>query len=271
MIFDLHVHTNHSDGLLTPRQVIDLAIIKNLDGIAITDHDNVNGIEAAVQYSKIKNKIHVIPGIEFGCIFSDEEVHILGYFIDYKSSKLKEITENLKNNRVKRGIEMVNKVNKLGMKIDLDEVQLMAEDNYIGRPHIARALVKYGYVSNIKEAFELYLNRGKEAYVERDTLKIDEVINLIHNLQGIAVLAHPGVIKDHRIIEYCIDVGIDGIEAIHSKHSSKDVKRLLDMAKSNRLVITGGSDCHGELIDGEYLLGKYYVNLDYIPAMKGRL
>ena len=271
MIFDLHIHTNYSDGLLTPQQVIHLAIAKKLDGIAITDHDNVDGIESAVQYSKAKNKIHVIPGIEFGCIFKDEEVHILGYFIDYKSSKLKEITENLKINRVKRGIEMVSKINKLGMKIDIDEVQLMAKDNYIGRPHIARALVKHGYVSNIKEAFELYLNRGKDAYVERDTLKIDEAINLIHTLNGIAVLAHPGILKDRRIIEYCINIGIDGIEAIHSKHNSKDVKYLLNVAKLHKLIITGGSDCHGELINGEYLLGKYYVNIDYVPVMKGRL
>lgn len=272
MICDLHVHTNCSDGLLTPYQVIDLAITKNLDGIAITDHDTVDAVESAIQYSKTKRKLHIIPGIEFGCIFKDEEVHILGYFIDYKSLKLKEITDNLKQKRVLRSIEMIKKINELGMNIDIEEVQIEAgKNNYIGRPHIARVLIKHGFVNNINEAFELYLNRGKAAYVEKESLKIEETIDLIHELEGIAVLAHPGLLKDFSIIKNCIDLGIDGIEVIHSKHNSKDVKNLINIAKQHNLIITGGSDCHGLLINGEYLLGNYYVNMNYIPIMKGKI
>ncbi|QQY80674.1 hypothetical protein EDD65_105198 [Keratinibaculum paraultunense] len=272
MIFDLHVHTTCSDGLLTPHQVIDLAITKKLDGIAITDHDTVDAIESAIQYSKTKIKLYIIPGIEFSCIFKDEEVHILGYFIDYKSLKLKKITDSLKNKRILRGIEMVKKINKLGMNISIEEVQIEAgRNNYIGRPHIARVLVKHGFVNNIDEAFELYLNRGKEAYVEKESLKLEETIDLIHELEGIAVLAHPGLLNNFNIITSCVNLGIDGIEAVHSRHKSEDVKKLIDIAKQHNLIVTGGSDCHGILINGEYLLGNYYVNIDYIPIMKGRI
>ncbi|MCF6459757.1 PHP domain-containing protein [Clostridium sp. Cult3] len=271
MIFDLHVHTNYSDGLLTPKQVIDLAVLKGLDGIAITDHDTVDGIKSAIQYSKTIDKIYIIPGIEFGCIYKDEEVHILGYFIDYKSSIIEQVTDSLRQERILRGLKIIDKVNSLGMKIDVDEVYKIAEEDYIGRPHIARVLVKHGYVSNVKEAFELYLNRGKPAYIERKTLSIVETIDLIHKLEGIAILAHPGVLKDNSIIDYCIHMGIDGIEAIHSKHDSDSVKYLLEVAKQYGLIVTGGSDCHGEIIDGDYLLGKYYININHIPIMKGRI
>ena len=107
--------------------------------------------------------------------------------------------------------------------------------------------------------------------MEKESLKIEETIDLIHELEGIAVLAHPGLLKDFSIIKNCIDLGIDGIEVIHSKHNSKDVKILTNIAKQHNLIITGGSDCHGLLINGEYLLGNYYVNMNYIPIMKGKI
>ena len=271
MIFDLHIHTTYSDGLLTPYQVVDLAIKKGVDGIAITDHDTILGIEPAVQYSKNMGNFYVIPGIEFGCVYKDEEVHILGYFIDYKSYDIINITEKLKKFRVLRGLEMIEKVNSLGMDLSVDEVKSLSKEDYIGRPHIARVLIKRGYINNIHEAFNKYLDRGKPAYVERYKLSIGETINLIHKVNGIAILAHPGVLKDRSIINYCIEMGIDGLEAIHSKHSNNEVQYLLDIGKKNGLIITGGSDCHGESIHGEYLLGKYYVNINHIPIMKGRI
>ena len=104
-----------------------------------------------------------------------------------------------------------------------------------------------------------------------DKLKIEDTIDLIHKVNGIAIVAHPGILRDKGIINYCIESGIDGLEAIHSKHSKAQVKYLLEIGKNHGLIITGGSDCHGEIIHGEYLLGKYYINLNHIPIMKGRI
>ena len=122
MLFDLHVHTNHSDGIFSPEKVVDLAIERNLQGIAITDHDTVSGIELAIQYSKNYTNFTVIPGIEFSTIFNDEEVHILGFFINPLDPNILEITTKLKNSRLNRGINMVNKLKDLGFHIRIDEV-----------------------------------------------------------------------------------------------------------------------------------------------------
>lgn len=271
MIFDLHVHTYHSDGLLSPEKVVEMAIRKGVNGIAITDHDTVLGIEAAIKHSKKLGNLVVVPGIELGCIHNHEEVHILGYFIDYKSKEIIDITEDLRRNRVLRGIKMIERINDLGMELTLEEVQQLSREDYIGRPHIAEALVKRNYVTSIEEAFEKLLNRGKPAYIERKTLSINESIHLIHSLNGIAILAHPGLLNNQETIYDCIKKGIDGLEVIHSKHSKKDVDQLLKIAEEYKLIVTGGSDCHGRIVDGDYLLGKYYVNINHIPIMKGRI
>ncbi|GFN36477.1 PHP domain-containing protein [Tepidimicrobium xylanilyticum] len=271
MIFDLHVHTNYSDGLFSPTEVVNLAIIKGIDGIAITDHDTVLGIEAAINYSKRINKIIVIPGIELGCIHNDEEVHLLGYFFDYKSKDIMDVTEQLRINRVIRGIKMVERINDLGMELTLEEVQKLTRKDYIGRPHIAQALVNRGYVNSIEEAFDRLLNRGMPAYIERETLSIVEAIDLIHDLDGIAILAHPGLLRSQETLFYCIEKGIDGLEVIHSKHTKNNIDFLLQICDNSDLIATGGSDCHGRIIDGDYLLGKYYVNINHIPMMRRRI
>lgn len=271
MIFDLHVHTNHSDGLFSPEKVIDLAIEQCLDGIAITDHDTITGIEAAIVHSNKYDGFRVIPGIEFSCIFNDEEVHILGYFIDYRDKDLIKITGELKNSRLTRGIKMVNRINELGLDLSLEEVKELSGEEYIGRPHIARALVKRGYVDDVTEAFTKYLDRGRAAYIERYKITLDETISLIKKIGGIPILAHPGILKDISIINHCISLGICGLECIHSKHTKDDTDYLINIARSNNLIVTGGSDFHGDLIRGESLLGKYFVNIDTIPEFKERI
>ena len=272
MIFDLHIHTNYSDGLFTPEEIVDLAIKKKLNGIAITDHDTIDGIESAMAYNNnLIDSIYIIPGIEFGCIYKNEEVHILGYFIDYKSSKIINLSKELKRNRIDRSLKIIDKLNKIGFKIKMEEIEILTKGGYIGRPHIAKILVEKGYVNNIYNAFKLYLNRGRPGYVEKKSLNINETIDLIHELNGIAVLAHPGLLKDKTIINYCIEANIDGLEAIHSKHNMKDIEFLLNIGEKNSLIITAGSDCHGHIVNGEYLLGKYYINLNSIPLMKRRI
>lgn len=271
MIFDLHVHTNNSDGLFSPEKVVDLAVHKNLNGIAITDHDTITGIESAIIHSRNYNDFIVIPGIEFSTILNDEEVHILGYFIDYKDENLIKITNNLKESRLTRGVEIVKRLNGLGLELTIEEVRTHSGDEYIGRPHIARALIKRGYVSDVSQAFQMYLDRGKPAYVERYRISLDETIDLIKKIGGISILAHPGLLKDRNIIKHCISLGIDGLECIHSKHSEEDTDYFINIAKLNNLIVTGGSDFHGDIINGELLIGKYFIDINTIPQFKERI
>jgi predicted metal-dependent phosphoesterase TrpH len=271
MFFDLHIHTNHSDGLFSPEEVVDLATAKNLDGIAITDHDTITGIKIAMEYSKRYNNFIVIPGIEFGCVYDDEEVHILGYFIDYENSELIKLTDILKKSRLNRGVEMINKINELGMKLSLEDVIEFSGEEYIGRPHIARAMVKKGYISNVSEGFTKFLDRGKPAYADRYKISISETISLIKNVGGISILAHPGLLKNKEIIRHCISMGINGLECIHSKHDEEDTKYLIQIAERNNLIITGGSDFHGDSKDGSSLLGNYFVNINDTPQFKERI
>lgn len=255
MKFDLHVHTTYSDGLLKPQEVVDLAIKRNLQGISITDHDTVLGIEEAIDYSKKYKGFKIIPGIELGSIFNNEEVHILGYNFDYKNEKIISTTQKLVNSRLDRGIRIIEKLNSLGIHISLEDVMKHVSKNLLGRPHIARAMIDYKYVNNIGEAFDQYLNIGKPAYVERYHLSIEETIILIENLGGISVLAHPGLLKDKSIIDYCISKGISGIECIHSKHSLKEFLFYKEIANREDLIITGGSDFHGD----QMILGDFYI------------
>lgn len=268
MKYDLHVHTNHSDGIFTPEKVVDLARDAKLGGIAITDHDTTTGVEIGIEYSKKFNDITVIPGIELSCVYRKEEVHILGYYIDYKNPNLIDITNKLINARIHRGIKTVSKINQLGLELDIEDVKKFTNTDFIGRPHVARALISKGYVSNVGEAFEKYLKFGGPAYVERYKISVEETINLIKSVGGIPVLAHPGLINNEEILNYCVRKGIKGVEAIHSKHSKKDVLYLIEFAKKNNLVITGGSDFHGDRGQGQLLLGEYYVGENTIQQLK---
>ena len=268
MKFDLHVHTNHSDGRLSPAKMVDLAVAKGLDGIAITDHDTTTGINEAIEQSHKYNSFKVIPGIEFSCIYQDEEVHILGYFIDYKSTSLNQVTKTLKTNRVQRSKKIIDKLNSLELEISLEDVKLFVNKDFIGRPHIARALINKGYVHTIQEAFDRYLKRGKPAYVERQSLTIKDAIRLIKSNKGISILAHPGLLKNRDIIDSCISLGIDGIECVHSKHSKEDTELFFNIVEKNNLIGTGGSDCHGDSTNKPLLLGSYFIDIEHIPKLK---
>ena len=267
MIIDMHTHTNYSDGLYGPEELIDLAIEKNLSGIAITDHDSIDALNEANLYAKTKEDFILIPGIEFGCEYDHKEVHLLGYFIDYNNLDLISLIKRLKKSRIERGKKMVGKLVKLGFELDIKDVRKFAKDDYIGRPHIARALIEKNYVEDINEAFEIYLKKGAKAYVDRFKLSIKESIQLIEKVNGISILAHPGLIGDKDTIDHVISLGVDGIECYHSKHSREDTTRLLQLAKRKELIISGGSDYHGDV----NILGNNYIDFNDSPELKRRL
>ncbi|MGM0437568.1 MAG: PHP domain-containing protein [Bacillota bacterium] len=260
MTVDLHIHTTASDGSLSPKTVVKKAKKLNYNAISITDHDTIKGLEEAI---KTGNEIdlEVIPGIEFNTKFNGYEVHILGYFINYKNKKLLNETKKIQNSRIKRVKKIIEKLNEIGFNITRKEVFSLSNGGAIGRSHIAHILKKKGYVRTFSEAFDKYLAIGKIAYVERYRLKPQEAINLINEVDGIPVLAHPGLINNDEIVEKIVEIGVKGIEAYYYEHNSKETNKYIEYAKNKNLLITGGSDDHGPGNKDGMRLGK--VKLDY--------
>jgi predicted metal-dependent phosphoesterase TrpH len=264
---DLHIHTTASDGLMSPKEVVRWASVKRLAAIGITDHDTVNGINPAMEASSIYG-VEVVPGIELSTLYEEEEIHILGYYLDYKAAWFLNILEKIQNSRYERAASIVSKLNGLGIDINLEQVKNIADDGAIGRPHIARAMIDKGYINNIKEAFKSYIGKGCPAYVERYKLSCSEAITMIKRLGGLSVLAHPGLIRNKANIGNIISLGIDGIEVYHSKHDDETVRNALAIASSRKLLITGGSDCHGMKVNNEPILGNCSVDYKYVQKLK---
>ncbi|NLK35873.1 MAG: PHP domain-containing protein [Gracilibacteraceae bacterium] len=267
---DLHIHTTASDGFLSPEEVVRWAGIKRLAAIGITDHDTVKGISPAKK-AALRFGVEVIPGIELSTIFEDEEIHILGYYIDYKTRWFTDILEKIQNSRYERAGKIVDKLNDMGIDITLEQVKGIADEGSMGRPHIARAMIDKGYISNIREAFSEYIGKDRPAYVERYKLSSGEAIDMIKRLGGISVLAHPGLINNKTNIEKIIDLGIDGIEVYHTKHDDETVRNSLAIAHSRKLLITGGSDCHGIKLNNEPILGNCSIDYKYVQMLKDAL
>lgn len=269
MRFDLHLHSFYSDGQYSPEEIIDLAIKRELAGISITDHDTTLAIDQAIEYrNSIAGDLKIIPGIEFSCVYKETDVHILGYFQNYKDSRMIKTIDFLRESRRQRGIEIINKLKELGLEIEYEDVLKTSNKDFIGRVPIAKALIKLGYTNTIEEGFERYLNRGRYGYVEKEGLNIEETIKLIKDIGGVSVLAHPGLLSNMEALDYSIDKGIDGIEYIHSKHSKKDEIRFKRIAKENNLIKTAGSDCHGRLVNDDILLGRYFIDLNSVDELK---
>ncbi|MHB1391845.1 MAG: PHP domain-containing protein [Clostridia bacterium] len=264
---DLHIHTTASDGLLSPEEVVRWAGIKRLTAIGITDHDTVNGIIPAVEASS-KYGIEVVPGIELSTLYEEEEIHILGYYIDYKVEWFLETLKKIQNSRYERASMIVNKLNDMGVDITLVQVKTIADNGAIGRPHIARAMIDKGYINNIKEAFQGYIGKGCPAYVERYKLSCREAIEMIKRLGGVSVLAHPGLVRNKTHIGKIINLGIDGIEVYHTKHDDETIRNSLAIANARMLLISGGSDCHGIKLNNEPIIGNCSVDYKYVQQLK---
>lgn len=264
---DLHIHTTSSDGLLSPEEVVTWAAYKKLRAIGITDHDTVKGIQPAIDVST-KHNIEIVPGIELSTEYKDEEIHILGYYIDYNRDWLHNKLNEIYEARFGRAVKMIDKLNDMGFKITLKQVKDIAESGTIGRPHIARAMQEMGYIDNIKEAFKLYIGKGCPAYVERYRMSSREAIEIIKQLGGVPVLAHPGLINNKIIIKEILDMGIEGIEVYHSKHDDETVRASYKLAAERKLLVTGGSDCHGIFVNNEPILGNIWVDYKNVKLLK---
>ena len=239
---DLHIHTNISDGLLSPEEVIQICEGLGLSIIAITDHDAIGGIKTAKQSSK---SVEVIPAVELSANIGSLDIHILAYFIDYNNGELVDYLTDFCRHRMTRIFKMSEKLAKAGIRLDLDEIVKMAGSEALGRPHIARALLKYGHVHSIKEAFIKYLGCHCPYYVPKKEIHPERLIQMIKKWQGIPVIAHPGILNDENLIQQLINYGAKGIEVWHPEHNSSQERRFYEIAERNNLLMTGGSDYHG--------------------------
>lgn len=243
---DLHVHTTYSDGKMTPAQVIDYARKKGLQAIAITDHDIVHAVEEAEQLGK-KNQIEIVPGVEMSTIWENQEIHMLGYFIDIRDPALLRALEQQRKVRHLRNLMMIEKLQELGISISLEDVMKRKKDKRnVGRPHIAEVLIAKGIVQSMDEAFDQYLGKEGIAYVNPDRISTIEAVKLIKSGRGVAVIAHPGLYQKDDVIPLLVQEGLDGIEVDHPDHTKEDRARYLKMAEEYDLIATAGSDFHGE-------------------------
>ncbi len=246
---DLHLHTTHSDGSLTTAQVLALAKKAGVSALAITDHDILDGIPEAITIGASLG-IEVIPGIEISSRLDDAELHILGYFLDWKDPALNRRLELVRASRHSRNPLIVDKLNDLGLALTYQEVQELAGTESVGRPHIARVLMQKGYVQSAKEAFDRYLADGAAAYVPRELPQPAEAIAWIRAARGIPVLAHPVWAKQNEagLLKLCGKLkseGLMGIEVHYSTHKPQQTKEYLNIAHRLELLVTGGSDFHG--------------------------
>lgn len=258
---DLHIHSNYSDGTMTPEKIIQLATELGLKNISITDHDSIASQYVAKKYENI----NVIPGIELSTEYEDLELHILGYFIDINNDNLIRIVEKLNQSRLERVEEIIFKLKKNNIYLTLEDLSIDFNST-VGRSHVANAMVRKGYFENYKSAFINYLVKGKPAYVKGFKLNYKEAIEVINKSGGIAVLAHPGQIyrslEVEKIIRNLKCYGLNGVEVYHPSHTKNSTNNFYNISKKYKLLITGGSDFHGnESIKNNYV-GSYGINED---------
>ncbi len=248
---DLHTHTTASDGSDTARELVKLAADAGLRAIGVTDHDTVAGLKDAWQ-AGIEYGVEIIKGVELSVLHPCGNMHLLGYFVDEESPQLKEVLKRVQEARSRRNPKILEKLKGLGMEIDIDELEEMAQGGQIGRPHIARAMVKHGYVKSISDAFSYYLKNGGPAYVPKSILTPEDAIEAVHLSGALAVLAHPfslnfrtGKQLEKWVAEWK-EMGLDGIECYYSEHGKDLTELCLGLCKKYDLVVTGGSDYHGK-------------------------
>ena len=262
---DLHLHTQFSDGTFTPEELVLHAQKGGLSCIALTDHDTVEGC-ARTAAACAAVKMEFITGAELTAEHQDTEVHIIGYFLDTQNPGLLARIATFQAVRQNRIHEMVAALNKMGIPLKVEAVFALANCRSPGRPHVARALVKEKLVGSLDEAFERFLKKNRPAWVPKTKMSALESVDLIHQAGGLAVMAHPGLNHNDDIIPELVDVGLDGIECFHTKHSTSMSEHYLEIAEKHDLLVTGGSDCHG-YSKGRPLIGTVRLPYDHIERL----
>ena len=248
MLVDLHLHTTASDGRLTPAELVQRVAAAGITTMSVTDHDTVAGL-SAVRRAASERGIELVDGIEITSVHEGRDVHMLGYFFDPSDPPLAEFLVAQRANRVDRVREIGARLATLGVPVPVDRLIARAAQRpgaSVGRPAIARALWKAGHVSSTQEAFDRFLASGQPAFVPRRGSAPAHVIEVIHRAGGLASMAHPGVTRQPMLMASLVDHGLDAIEVYHSDHPAEVRQELAAFAREHGLLVTGGSDFHGE-------------------------
>jgi 3',5'-nucleoside bisphosphate phosphatase len=263
---DLHLHSTCSDGTLNPEEVVRKARSHGLKAVSLTDHDCVDGVEAATETGRGLD-VEVIPGVELSTLFEGRDIHILGYLIEPAHPGLSDYLQIFRDERLRRAERIVGRLNRLGVALTMRAVLSKAGDGVIGRPHIADALLEEGFVFSVTEAFHKYLGYNRPAYERKYLLTPEEAIHLIHEAGGLACLAHPGIYNRDDILPPMVARGLDGIEVVHAKHTPEQARRYEEFADLYNLLKTGGSDCHGSG-RGEPTMGTVTAPYVFLEALR---
>lgn len=254
---DLHIHSTASDGTVSPPEILQLALQQNLGAIAITDHDTLDGVKEALACG-IPRSLQFLTGIEISSNpppgFSiPGSLHILGYGINTNDKHLNSMIGKLQEARTNRNPKIIAQLSRAGLDISLSEVVEKAGTGQAGRPHIAMLMVEKGMVDSVNEAFDLFLGKGKPAYVDKPRIASSEVLRIIINAGGIPVLAHPGLVQSEsdetveRLVGTLKKEGLKGVEVYYPRHTLTQMEEYNELAKKNNLLVTGGSDFHGSV------------------------
>ena len=269
-LVDLHLHTLASDGRLTPTELVNLVAAKGVTVAAISDHDTTNGVDEAIRAAASHPNLEIIPAIELSTDIPGDEIHMLGYFLQYEDEEFQTILGRFREGRLERGKMMVEKLAALGKPVDWERVQEIAGDGSVGRPHIALAMVEAGYFKEPKEAFYEYLGRNGLAYAEREKMTPEEGVEMLAKVGGSAVLAHPANLEDlDSKVAQLKEAGLVGMEVHYAMYTEETIQRLLEVANRHGLIPCGGSDYHGLGNTGEQEPGLLGPPMESVERLAG--
>ena len=266
MLVDFHMHSIYSDGVKSPEELLRHALDCNLSMMALTDHDEIDGIEAlrtAQEQLDPEKTIKFINGCEFSADYKDKSIHILGYRFDETNKELRDFIEYFKSKREERIDEIIRRCNNAGYFISKDELlKKFPKTQAYGRPHIGQLLIDGGYAKDINDVFKDILRKDSPCYVPKVKIEVPYIIDIIHKAGGLAVMAHPKLVTSDEYVVEMLAYDFDGMEVYHTKHNDDDVKRYKALAKEHNLFITGGSDYHGIPGKAPDQFGDYLVSAE---------
>ena len=268
---DLHVHSTASDGSLPPGRVVERAVAAGLAAIALTDHDTLGGVPAALEAGE-RLGLRVIAGCEFSAAAPWGEMHVLGYFLPPESADLEAFLARCRADRMRRGQEMVTRLQGLGLALSFDDVLEEAAGGAVGRPHVARALARRGHVTEAGQAFDRWIGRGRPAYVDKVLPEFREIAERVHAVRGVVSIAHLKDRGTRSFLERLKGEGLDAVETRHPSHDPDIRARLTDLALGLGLLRTGGSDWHGDIQghDVPGALGSQEVPAEWLDRLDDR-
>ena len=264
---DLHIHTTCSDGRLLPEEAVEIASQRKLKALSITDHDSFEA------YFQAKDKadelgIELIPGVEITCSFKNKEAHILAYYFDVSTEYFSDFLKSQRVARRNRIKGIIKTLTETGLEVDYEEVRAEANGANIGRPHVAKVLVAKGYARNHNDAFVRYLSTERLGVINNSYPDYREAIEIVRNIGGATILAHPAKHYNADEINEFMEAGIDGLECIHPSHNFELQKKYTKIVEDNALLLTGGSDYHGGKEMAARHLGVVCVAYKHVEKMK---